>query len=215
MAVTGWRAWAARASNAVSPPPVPAHGQPARAGLDLGGGGVHRVDPGRRTRARSPGTVVLKARTGWIGTGASSGYPNRRPDADRPSPGGTVGVAAGRPDRAAWVISDSGPPMTAVYSIQYYEDDPLLPLALEWTAQSDRVVLHDFPLARTRPATGWTARPHRLAADSRRHSPTTPGSRCWRFTAHSRRVSTRSWLQCPTVSECTAAPPHRAHHHRL
>jgi nicotinamide mononucleotide transporter len=26
MAVTGWRAWAARASNAVSPPPVPAHG---------------------------------------------------------------------------------------------------------------------------------------------------------------------------------------------
>jgi nicotinamide riboside kinase len=43
-----------------------------------------------------------------------------------------------------WVVSDSGPLMTAVYSIQYYDDASLLPRALEWTAHSDRVVwCHD------------------------------------------------------------------------
>ena len=47
----------------------------------------------------------------------------------------------------SWVVSDSGPLMTAVYSIQYYGDTSLLPTALEWTAQSDRVVWcqDDFP----------------------------------------------------------------------
>ena len=46
-----------------------------------------------------------------------------------------------------WVVSDSGPLMTAVYSIQYYEDDSLLPLALEWTARGTQVVWcqDDFP----------------------------------------------------------------------
>lgn len=46
-----------------------------------------------------------------------------------------------------WVVSDSGPLMTAVYSIQYYDDASLLPLALEWTAHSDRVLWcqDDFP----------------------------------------------------------------------
>lgn len=46
-----------------------------------------------------------------------------------------------------WVISDSGPLMTAVYSIQYHDDDSLLPLALEWTARSERVLWcqDDFP----------------------------------------------------------------------
>ena len=46
-----------------------------------------------------------------------------------------------------WVVSDSGPLMTAVYSIQYYDDDSLLPRALEWTAQSTRVLWcqDDFP----------------------------------------------------------------------
>ena len=42
--------------------------------------------------------------------------------------------------RARWVVSDSGPLMTAAYSIQYYDDDSLLPRALEWTALSDMVV---------------------------------------------------------------------------
>lgn len=46
-----------------------------------------------------------------------------------------------------WAVSDSGPLMTAVYSIQYYEDDSLLPRALEWTARSALVVWcqDDFP----------------------------------------------------------------------
>lgn len=46
-----------------------------------------------------------------------------------------------------WVVSDSGPLMTAVYSLQYYDDAALLPQALEWTAQSDAVVWcqDDFP----------------------------------------------------------------------
>jgi len=52
-------------------------------------------------------------------------------------------------DRAgsAWVISDGGPLMTAMYSLQYYNDASLLPFALEWTAQSRAVVWcqDDFP----------------------------------------------------------------------
>jgi nicotinamide riboside kinase len=52
-------------------------------------------------------------------------------------------------DRAGlgWAVSDSGPLMTAVYSIQYYDDDSLLARALEWTAGSTRVLWcqDDFP----------------------------------------------------------------------
>lgn len=46
-----------------------------------------------------------------------------------------------------WVVSDSGPLMTAVYSIQYYGDDSLLAQAVEWAAHHDLVVWcqHDFP----------------------------------------------------------------------
>ena len=49
-----------------------------------------------------------------------------------------------------WVISDSGPLMTAVYSIQYYDDASLLPRALEWTAHSRQIVWcqADFPWQR-------------------------------------------------------------------
>ena len=47
----------------------------------------------------------------------------------------------------SWVVSDSGPLMTAVYSIQYYDDASLLPLAVDWTARSHQVVCcqDDFP----------------------------------------------------------------------
>ena len=47
----------------------------------------------------------------------------------------------------AWVVSDSGPLMTAVYSIQYYDDAALLPLAVEWTARNDLILWcqDDFP----------------------------------------------------------------------
>ena len=46
-----------------------------------------------------------------------------------------------------WAVSDSGPLMTAVYSIQYYDDHALLPRAVEWTAASARVLWcqDDFP----------------------------------------------------------------------
>ena len=39
-----------------------------------------------------------------------------------------------------WVISDGGTLMTAVYSIQYYEDDSLLPEAIEMSKQTRLVV---------------------------------------------------------------------------
>lgn len=38
------------------------------------------------------------------------------------------------PAPPAWVVSDSGPIMTAVYSIMYYDDDSLVPEALELSA---------------------------------------------------------------------------------
>ena len=47
----------------------------------------------------------------------------------------------------SWVVSDSGPLMTAVYSLQYYDDPSLLPAAVEWTRRSTVVLLcqDDFP----------------------------------------------------------------------
>ena len=59
-----------------------------------------------------------------------------------------------------WVVSDSGPLMTAVYSIQYYDDDSLLCRALEWTADSARLVWcqDDFP---------WRPAPQREGAHAR------------------------------------------------
>jgi nicotinamide riboside kinase len=63
----------------------------------------------------------------------------------------------------SWVVSDSGPLMTAVYSIQYYDDASLLPLALEWTARSAQVVWcqDDFP---------WQPDPQRDGSDARTKS---------------------------------------------
>ena len=62
----------------------------------------------------------------------------------------------GRP----WVVSDGGPLMTAVYSIQYYGDASLLPSAVAWTAHSDPVVWcqDDFP---------WQPDPQRDGAQAR------------------------------------------------
>ncbi len=50
--------------------------------------------------------------------------------------------------------------MTAVYSLQYYNDASLLPLALEWTARSDAVLWcqDDFP---------WQPDPQRDGARAR------------------------------------------------
>ncbi len=60
----------------------------------------------------------------------------------------------------AWVVSDSGPLMIAVYSIQYYDDASLLPQAVEWAAGSARVIWcqDDFP---------WQPDPQRDGAEAR------------------------------------------------
>ena len=67
-----------------------------------------------------------------------------------------------RADRAGllWVVSDSGPLMTAVYSIQYYDDSALLAQAVEWAAGSARVIWcqDDFP---------WQPDPQRDGVDAR------------------------------------------------
>lgn len=62
-----------------------------------------------------------------------------------------------------WVVSDSGPLMTAVYSVQYYGDDSLLPRALTSTMRSDLVVWcqDDFP---------WQPDPQRDGSDARARS---------------------------------------------
>ncbi len=67
-----------------------------------------------------------------------------------------------RADRAGlqWVVSDSGPLMTAVYSIQYYDDSSLLAQAVEWAAGSARVIWcqDDFP---------WQPDPQRDGVEAR------------------------------------------------
>ena len=67
-----------------------------------------------------------------------------------------------RADRAGllWVVSDSGPLMTAVYSIQDYDDSALLAQAVEWAAGSARVIWcqDDFP---------WQPDPQRDGVDAR------------------------------------------------
>ena len=57
------------------------------------------------------------------------------------------GMLAAERSGLPWVVSDSGPLMTAVYSIQYYDDPSLLPLAIEWTAHNDLILWcqDDFP----------------------------------------------------------------------
>lgn len=59
-----------------------------------------------------------------------------------------------------WAVSDSGPLMTAVYSLQYYDDASLLTQAVEWTAGADLVVWcqDDFP---------WHPDPQRDGAHAR------------------------------------------------
>lgn len=124
--------------------------EPARAGLIsvVGGESTGKSTLAAGLGARLPGTVVSEGLRNWV---------DRHGRVPRATEQAAVMDAHRRAERSAllradqtgqpWVISDSGPLMTAVYSVQYYEDDSLLPLALEWTAQSDRVVWcqDDFP----------------------------------------------------------------------
>lgn len=77
-----------------------------------------------------------------------------------------------------WVVSDSGPLMTAVYSIQYYDDESLLPRALEWTAHSAGVVWcqDDFPWQPDPQRDGSSARAasQQILADIFAGNPTLP-----------------------------------------
>ena len=84
-----------------------------------------------------------------------------------------------------WVISDSGPLMTAVYSLQYYDDASLLPLALEWTVSSQAVVWcqDDFLGSPTRNATAHTPGPPRRRS-SLESLLITLLCRCWWSRAH-------------------------------
>ncbi len=98
---------------------------------------------------RLPAVVVAEVLRAWI----------ERHHGRVPGPGEQVEVfatqhelefaALRQADRAgtSWVASDSGPLMTAVYSLQYYNDASLLPQALEWTKHSHAVVWcqDDFP----------------------------------------------------------------------
>lgn len=56
-------------------------------------------------------------------------------------------LSTARAQGLQWVLSDSGPLMTAVYSMQYYQTAELLEAAIEYTARSALVVWcdDDFP----------------------------------------------------------------------
>jgi len=74
-------------------------------------------------------------------------------------------AALGEADRSGppWVVSDSGPLMTATYGIQYYDDHSLLPRALTWTLRSRWVVWCQDDIE-------WQPDPQRDGSDARRES---------------------------------------------
>jgi nicotinamide riboside kinase len=97
---------------------------------------------------RLPGVVVSEALRTWVNEQGRVPLPteqNAVMDAHRQSESAALRQA--EQTGQSWVISDSGPLMTAVYSIQYYDDASLLPQALEWTAHSTSVLWcqDDFP----------------------------------------------------------------------
>lgn len=124
--------------------------EPARAGLIsvVGGESTGKSTLATGLGTRLPGIVVSEGLRNWVdehGRVPRSTEQSAVMHAHRAAERSAL-LRADR-TRQPWVISDSGPLMTAVYSIQYYEDDSLLPLALEWTAQGDWVVWcqDDFP----------------------------------------------------------------------
>jgi nicotinamide riboside kinase len=97
---------------------------------------------------RLPGVVVSEALRTWVNEQGRVPLPteqNAVMDAHHQSESAALRQA--EQTGQSWVISDSGPLMTAVYSIQYYDDASLLPQALEWTAHSTSVLWcqDDFP----------------------------------------------------------------------
>ncbi|MGI9123141.1 MAG: AAA family ATPase [Mycobacterium sp.] len=124
--------------------------EPARAGLIsvVGGECTGKSTLAAALGVRLPATVVTEFLRGWVEQHGRVPTPAEQADvmaAHRESEISALLQAdrIGQP----WVVSDSGPLMTAVYSIQYYDDPSLLPRALEWTAHSASVVWcqDDFP----------------------------------------------------------------------
>lgn len=124
--------------------------EPARAGLIsvVGGESTGKSTLAAGLGARLPGIVVSEGLRNWVDRHGRVPLATEQAavmDGHRQEERSALLRAdqTGQP----WVISDSGPLMTAVYSIQYYGDDSLLQLAVEWTAQSDWVVWcqDDFP----------------------------------------------------------------------
>lgn len=110
---------------------------------------------------RLPGVVVSEFLRDWVDRQGRVPQPaeqadvmtgHRRSEIDALRHAASAGLG--------WAVSDSGPLMTAVYSIQYYDDDSLLPQALEWTARSAHVVWcqDDFP---------WQSDPQRDGSSAR------------------------------------------------
>lgn len=125
--------------------------EPAHPGLIsvVGGESTGKSTLATALGARLPAVVVSEALRAWVD----------QHDGRVPLPHEQASVMATQQeselaalrqaDRAGrhWVVSDSGPLMTAVYSIQYYDDSTLLLPAVEWTAGSRAVVWcqDDFP----------------------------------------------------------------------
>ncbi len=137
--------------------------EPARAGLIsvVGGESTGKSSLARALGERLPAILVPEYLRTWVD------QRGRVPEADEQAAvmathrAGEVSALRGaeRTGRS-WVVSDSGPLMTAVYSIQYYNDASLLHQALEWTAHSDAVAWcqDDFP---------WQPDPQRDGAHAR------------------------------------------------
>lgn len=91
---------------------------------------------------RLPALVVAESLRAWVDRNGRVPTAAEQADvmaAHRRAEESALRAAAGTGRR--WVVSDSGPLMTAAYSIQYYDDRGLLPRALEWTASSATVVV--------------------------------------------------------------------------
>jgi len=124
--------------------------EPARPGLIsvVGGESTGKSTLAAELGLRLPGVVVSEALRTWVDEQGRVPLPTEQTavmDAHRQSEFSALRHA--EQTGASWVISDSGPLMTAVYSIQYYDDASLLPRALEWAARSTSVLWcqDDFP----------------------------------------------------------------------
>lgn len=124
--------------------------EPPRAGLIsvVGGESTGKSTLAATLGERLPAVVVEESLRTWVRQRGRVPGPAEQPAVMAAHRAQELS-ALQRADRTgrSWVVSDSGPLMTAVYSIQYYDDASLLPRALEWTAHSDSVVWcqDDFP----------------------------------------------------------------------